>query len=183
METTGVVLQSEHIKIQQWPHSRPDCPSLWNGSSNPCDQCYCYVCDVPVGRCDDISLHAAADGRTPDWAQTKRRRRALAQTWLDIPDLVDLLVSFSVDESQLCIKQNTRASFEVRSPTSISPEDKDFVTEKVAKKLDFEGENSGGDLYAGTEIDDAAAGVDDLLLHSLSKVKIELESDKTGNFE
>lgn len=138
MQIADIVIQSEQIKIRNWPHARTDCPSSWAGTAAPCAQCFCYVCDVPVSECDDSVQHAPASGRTPEWAQKKRCRRALVNTWSSIPDLVNLLISFSVDESKVRTGHNTNPSHRVCSPTSVNIEERTHSEVNVVKVLDYD---------------------------------------------
>ena len=89
-----VVITSSTHPTATWPHATVDCLS-----TPPCPTCYCYVCDVPLAQCDDHAAHASADGKDNHWNVIKRRRNALVNTWPDIPALVNLIVSLSVEEA------------------------------------------------------------------------------------
>lgn len=108
VNTTSII-----FRTQTWPHSRLDCPLLYHPSNPPpppCSHCYCFVCDIPFHLCENPSFHEMADGRSDDWTRLKRRRSALSNTWLDIPNLVNLIVSLSVDESVLRQEKNVFSS-------------------------------------------------------------------------
>jgi len=105
-----VVIQTEFLRIQQYPHAAVDCPRRWSKQSSPCDFCYCYVCDVPIRDCDDFAAHRMADGRVEKWRILKRRRCALANTWDNVQELVELTISVSCREADIreLARQQTR---------------------------------------------------------------------------
>ncbi|PXF43917.1 hypothetical protein BWQ96_06383 [Gracilariopsis chorda] len=181
MQIADVVFQSEQIKIRDWPHARTDCPSVWNGSKVPCAQCYCYVCDVPISECDDVVLHASASGRTPEWAHKKRCRRALVNTWSNIPDLVNLLVSFSVDESKVRSGHRTNPSRRLTSPTSVNIEDHIHNQVNVVKVLNYEDytQNDGKHRSDGAVQALVSVKSEKPLVDALCGLKIEKETTHT----
>lgn len=71
------------LNEQRLPHMRQHCtvkPFSPNKSSNMqfCDDCYCYVCDVPVQECSNWSLHKDGTNEGPDacaWTSARKAKQ------------------------------------------------------------------------------------------------------------
>lgn len=129
--TSEVLLTSESLPISTWPHSASNCPNSWSASlESPCPSCHCFVCDVPLSLCDDISNHITADGALAEWRRAKRRRNKLAQAWNDIPALVNLIVTLSIDEASKVSDAHPVVHPTVSS--TLTPMTTDFITNNNA---------------------------------------------------
>lgn len=70
-DITVVSSRTGRDPLSQLPHFRSDCRQ-----SHPCATCFCYVCDVPVTKCEEWPTHRRASHQSLNWRVERSVRLA-----------------------------------------------------------------------------------------------------------
>mmetsp|Transcript_4648 Transcript_4648/g.10520 ORF Transcript_4648/g.10520 Transcript_4648/m.10520 type:complete len:946 (-) Transcript_4648:127-2964(-) len=80
-EELTIVATRGHNALADFPHSRENCVthSFKRGDKTiHCENCYCYVCDIPVSECKMWSSHCKASHGEPRWRTERERAKRQA---------------------------------------------------------------------------------------------------------
>jgi len=67
------------LALVDFPHARENCAQhLWKPGSERtyCENCYCFVCDIPASTCREWEQHCKATHSSPQWQQKRDQKKA-----------------------------------------------------------------------------------------------------------